>query len=176
MMHFKNAPEVAATNPWLSKAVFSAACKALPLVSIDLMVTRPGHQGRELLLGLRKNRPAQGWWFTPGGRIRKNEPLAGAMRRLAHDEIGLNPEWLKRAHLLNACDHFYSDSAFDIDISTHYINLPHAVHLTTEEAQTLRLSVGSDSQHDKWQWSSVANARNDEKVHVYVRAVLDLLL
>ena len=67
-----NGNEVSQSNYWLSKESFSLACAALPLVSIDLLVTRPGTQGKELLLGLRNNRPAQGWWFTPGGRIRKN--------------------------------------------------------------------------------------------------------
>jgi len=81
MMQAENVNQVATTNPWLSEAVFSTACAALPLVSIDLIVIRQGDQGRELQLGLRNNRPVQGWWFTPGGRIRKNEPLASALQR-----------------------------------------------------------------------------------------------
>src|SRR5450830_138978 len=32
----------------------------------------------QLLLGRRINAPARGWWFTPGGRIRKNEALVQA--------------------------------------------------------------------------------------------------
>jgi colanic acid biosynthesis protein WcaH len=102
MMQAENSNQAAAPDLWLSDDVFSTACAALPLVSIDLMVTRPGQQGRELLLGLRNNRPAQGWWFTPGSRIRKNEALDSAMRRVAQDEIGLDPEWLERAQLLGA--------------------------------------------------------------------------
>jgi 8-oxo-dGTP pyrophosphatase MutT (NUDIX family) len=80
---------------WLSAQTFTDACAALPLVSIDLMVTRPGAHGEELLLGLRNNRPAQHWWFTPGGRIRNNEALQAAMGRrasqsdLAHDHVRL---------------------------------------------------------------------------------------
>ncbi|WP_370701703.1 NUDIX domain-containing protein [Thauera phenylacetica] len=50
---------------------------------------RSGPAGPELLLGLRNNSPAKGWWFTPGGRIRKNEPLYDAQCRVAKDEIGL---------------------------------------------------------------------------------------
>ncbi|MDP2000518.1 MAG: hypothetical protein Q8K22_13130 [Rhodoferax sp.] len=41
-----------------------------PLVAVDLVLVRGGH---EVLLGLRNNRPAQGFWFVPGGRILKNE-------------------------------------------------------------------------------------------------------
>lgn len=112
----------------------------------------------------------------PWSRIRKNEALASAMHRVAQDEIGLNPEWLGRAKLLGAWDHFYPDSAFDADISTHYVNLPHAVHLSADEAQTLKLPIGNGSQHLQWRWMPITEAQNDEQVHAYVRAVLGLLL
>jgi len=162
-------------SQWLSEEIFSIACDALPLVSIDLMVTRPSDQGLELLLGLRNNRPALGWWFTPGGRIRKNEPLPTALRRLAHDEIGLNLDWLSRAQLLGAWDHFYPDSAFDAGVSTHYVNLPHALNLTEHEAKALQPPSGQGLQHQTWMWMNVAQATIHERVHEYVRMVLPRL-
>ena len=121
---------------WLSAEAFSAACAALPLVSLDLCLTRPGPQGPELLLGLRVNPPARGFWFTPGGRVRKSEPMADALRRVARDELGLPGHWLQRAMLMGAWDHFYPDSAFDPGVSTHYVNLPHWLDLSAEEAAT----------------------------------------
>ena len=160
----------------LSKEVFSRACAALPLVSIDLMITRPGDQGRDLLLGLRNNRPAQNWWFTPGGRIRKNEPLPTALRRVAQDEVGLNLKWLNRAQLLGAWDHFYPDSAFDSSISTHYVNLPYALHLREVEAKALQPLSGQGLQHQAWIWMSLAQAAIDERVHCYVRTILPRLV
>lgn len=162
-------------NHWLSEEVFSSACSALPLVSIDLMVTRPSDQGRELLLGLRNNRPAQGWWFTPGGRIRKSEPLPAALRRVAQDEIGLHLEWLDRAQPLGAWDHFYPDSAFEPEVSTHYVNLPHALHLTKDEAKVLQPPSGHGLQHQAWVWMHAAQACSDERVHEYVRMILPQL-
>ena len=164
------------SNHWLSEDIFSQACAALPLVSIDLLVTRPGTRGRELLLGLRNNRPAQGWWFTPGGCIRKNEPLAKAMARLALDEIGLHPDWLHRTILLGAWDHFYQDSAFDPDVSTHYINLPYALHLTPEEAQAVQPAYCKHLQHEAWMWLPFSDAMTDVRVHDYVKAVLSHLI
>ena len=163
-------------SQWLSEDVFSSACVALPLVSIDLMITRPGNQGPELLLGLRNNRPAQGWRFTPRGRIRKNEQLPTALRRVAQDEIGLNLDWLSRAQLLGPWDHCYPDSAFDPHISTHYVNLPYALHLSAEDAQNLKPPTGADVQHQSWKWISIAEAQGDQKVHEYVRAVMGRLL
>ena len=51
-----------------------------PLVSIDLIIENP--QGK-ILLGKRCNKPAQGYWFVPGGRIQKNETLEQAIRRIS---------------------------------------------------------------------------------------------
>lgn len=45
----------------------------MPLVSIDLMIKNAQDQ---MLWGRRNNRPAQGYWFVPSGRICKNEGLA----------------------------------------------------------------------------------------------------
>jgi len=65
---------------WLADSEFANAVNALPLVSVDLVVVNPTGQ---ILLGLRRNAPARHWWFTPGGRVRKNEPLSACLRRVA---------------------------------------------------------------------------------------------
>lgn len=143
---------------------FASAVAALPLVSIDWVVTDPA--GR-LLLGRRINAPARGWWFTPGGRIRKNEALRDAMARIAQHELGLPAALLERAVLMGAWDHFYPDSAFDPMVSTHYVNLPHWLPLSGPEIA--QLSIGPDAQHSDWTWRDVAEAAADEAVHPYVR-------
>jgi colanic acid biosynthesis protein WcaH len=152
--------------PPLPIAEFSAACAALPLVSIDLVLTNTRSQ---LLLGLRNNAPARGCWFTPGGRIRKNEALADARRRVAHDELGLPASVIERAIPMGAWDHFYPDSAFDPQVSTHYVNLPLWLALTQGEEKHLRLPQGAGEQHARWQWLALAQAGSDAAVHAYVR-------
>lgn len=57
---------------WLSGDTFRMVVASAPLVSIDLVVE---NSAGELLLGERLNRPAQGFWFVPGGRVQKNETL-----------------------------------------------------------------------------------------------------
>lgn len=163
-------------NPWLSIEQFSQACASLPLVSIDFCLLRPGVASTELLLGLRNNRPAQGWWFTPGGRIRKNEPLANASDRIALDEMNLPSTALTRARLMGAWDHFYPDSAFDTEVSTHYVNLPHWLLLSAAEADALTLPQGPDQQHSRWQWQPLDKSVRDEAVHPYVRVYAQWLL
>lgn len=145
---------------------FAQACQALPLVSIDLVLT---DEAGRLLLGLRRNAPARDWWFTPGGRIRKNEPLAQARRRIAAEELGLPEAAVRRATLMGAWDHFYPDSAFDAGISTHYVNLALWLPLTADEVHALTLPEGDGEQHASWQWMPLARAEVDEGVHQHVR-------
>ena len=154
------------TAPLLPAAQFAQACEALPLVSIDLVLTDPEQR---LLLGLRQNAPARDWWFTPGGRIRKNEALADARRRVAAEELGLPDETVQRARLMGAWDHFYPDSAFDPEVSTHYVNLALWLPLSADEAARLRLGNGAGQQHAAWRWMPLAQACNDPSVHAHVQ-------
>jgi colanic acid biosynthesis protein WcaH len=47
---------------------FATVVRSTPLISIDLIVE---NESGEFLLGKRTNRPAQGYWFVPGGRVQK---------------------------------------------------------------------------------------------------------
>ena len=65
---------------------FATVVRSTPLISIDLIVE---NAHGEFLLGKRLNRPAQGYWFVPGGRVQKDEPLRAAFERLTDAELGL---------------------------------------------------------------------------------------
>ncbi|GIZ51323.1 NUDIX domain-containing protein [Noviherbaspirillum aridicola] len=159
-------------NPvFLSEADFRQAVASLPLISIDICVTDPSHR---LLIGLRTNPPARNWWFTPGGRIRKNESQESAIRRIACGELGFSPEALDqlrgRMQLMGAWDHFYPDSAFSPDISTHYVNMPHWLPLSWAELELLNPPLANaDAQHAQWQWMPVEEAAASEEVHWFAR-------
>ncbi|AXO61389.1 GDP-mannose mannosyl hydrolase [Pseudomonas sp. phDV1] len=115
---------------WLDATTFGTVIASTPLVSIDLLVkNRKG----EYLFGLRKNRPAQGYWFVPGGRIQKNESLDAAFRRLTHEELGLTLE-RSAAKFQGVYEHFYKNSIFGEDISTHYVVLAYEVTLSAYSA------------------------------------------
>lgn len=147
---------------WLPEDTFVAAIKALPLVSVDWVVVDPQNR---FLLGLRRNAPARQWWFTPGGRVQKNEPMASALRRVAETELGLSWEEAHAAQLMGVWDHFYEDSAFSSEVSTHYVNLPHFLRLS----RTLNLSDLPLDQHLDWRWQDAGSAAMAEDVHPYVR-------
>lgn len=167
--------ERAADAAFLPAPAFAAAVAALPLVSLDWVLTNPAG---ELLLGQRLNAPARGSWFTPGGRIRKNEALAQALQRVGCDELGLAPQvagmWASRAQLMGAWDHFYPDSAFSPHVSTHYVNLPNWLALTWAEVAQLELPVGG--QHSAWQWLALAEVARNPLVHGHVQPYADWVL
>ena len=149
----------------LPLAQFQQAVAALPLVSVDWVLTNPAG---ELLVGQRLNAPARGAWFTPGGRIRKGEPLAAALRRVAAEELGLADEpagaLAQRGEPMGAWDHFYPDAAFSLTMPTHYVNLPYAANLSEAEVNALGLPVGE--QHGHWQWLPLAQAADTVHEHV----------
>jgi len=150
----------------LPLAQFQQAVAALPLVSVDWVLTNPAG---ELLVGQRLNAPARGAWFTPGGRIRKGEPLAAALRRVAAEELGLAQEralaLAQGGKPMGAWDHFYPDAAFSPTVTTHYVNLPYAASLSEAEVNALNLPVGE--QHGHWQWLPLALAA--DLVHEHVK-------
>lgn len=150
------------TSGWLPDKEFAKAVDALPLVSVDLVLVNTAGQ---MLLGLRRNAPARHWWFTPGGRVRKNEPYEACLLRVAMSELGLQEQDVQGAQLMGAWDHFYEDSACSPEVSTHYVNLPHVLQLK----QPLELDALPNDQHSGWRWQDAKVAVIAEDVHPYVR-------
>ena len=147
---------------WLADSEFANAVNALPLVSVDLVVVNPIGQ---ILLGLRRNAPARHWWFTPGGRVRKNEPFSACLLRVALSELALQEQDVGGAQLMGAWDHLYEDSAFSPEVSTHYVNLPHVLQLK----HPLDLAALPADQHSGWRWQDAKDAAVASDVHPYVR-------
>ena len=144
---------------FLNKDVFTQVIRSAPLVSIDLIII---NENGEVLLGERLNRPAQGYWFVPGGRIQKNESLAKAFLRLTNEELGKSYD-IEQATLQGPYDHFYDDCVFGETTSTHYVAISYRLSVIEKE---LRLP---DSQHGKFQWWSVCDLLAHEKVHKHTK-------
>ena len=147
---------------------FVELLRGLPLVSVDLVLVRGG---TEILLGLRTNRPAQGSWFVPGGRILKDEPRADALKRVAARELGIANIAGLKPQLLGVFEHFYPDCfAGDIGVSTHYVVIAHRIDVP------LGFEVpGCDNQHAELRWWPIAEAVANTNVHRYTRDYLPLL-
>jgi colanic acid biosynthesis protein WcaH len=147
----------------LPLATFTAIIKSAPLVSIDLIVQT---NKEKVLLGYRNNRPAQGFWFVPGGRILKDESMQSAFKRLTLNELGKEFE-LSQAQFIGPFEHFYSDNVSEEDFTTHYIALGY--RLVVDESQ---LNLPLD-QHSKYTWMSEAELLAHPNVHKHSRWYFD---
>ena len=150
----------------LNAQTFKTVIENAPLVSIDLCLVCYG----QVLFGKRNNDPLKGEWFTPGGRIHKNETWQDALLRIAEVELGLCDTAVESCSLMGVWDHFYNNSALDQNISTHYVNLPHYVRFKSKPEITL------DDQHGEFEWFDLSVVSNDEKFHPYMRNYAGWLL
>lgn len=144
---------------FISEDKFKVVLDSTPLVSIDLLVE--DEQGR-FLLGYRKNRPAQHYWFVPGGRIQKNESVDSAFKRLTKQELGTEFS-IAQAALLGPFDHFYDDCVFGNDISTHYVAI--AYRLKIDNLQSL-----PDQQHSDYRWYLASEILLEANIHQNTKA------
>ena len=71
---------------WVPHALYSQILQSIPIPCVDLVVS--DLSGKVLLL-LRKNPPAAGHWWFPGGRVLFGETRADAARRKLQEECGL---------------------------------------------------------------------------------------
>ena len=144
----------------LEKETFKKVVKNTPLVSIDLCIV----WDEKILLGKRKNDPLKGFFFTPGGRILKNEAYINCLKRVARSELGLIVDDLKQAKLMGVWDHFYANSIFGDEVSTHYVNLPHCIYYDK------RPEILLDDQHDSFEWFDLNKVANDDNFHKYMQS------
>jgi len=139
----------------LDDQIFKTVVDSAPLVSIDILLKR----NNKVLLGKRINKPAQGYFFSMGGRINKNETIDSAMNRIAKDE--LNIELKTTPKFIGVFEHFYDDSIYE-NISTHYVNL--AYEYKVEGVVDLPVD-----QHSKYKWFTIGELLESNQVHNYTK-------
>lgn len=153
---------------YLTNQQFASIIDQTPLVSIDLIFLNSANQ---ILLGQRNNAPAKGYWFVPGGRIRKNETLTDAFKRLTHDEIGMSKAY-KDAISLGVYEHFYDDNALTIEnISTHYVVIAKMMQI-----DNLAIDALPTDQHNAYKFFSLEELCSNRRIHTNSRAYYDAII
>ena len=138
---------------------FKIIIENTPLVSIDLCIVCDS----QILLGKRENEPLKGVWFTPGGRILKNETWQDCLRRVASSELALDVRDPNEFWLMGVWDHFYRNSALEEGISTHYVNLPHCMYMKKKP------NVQIDEQHEEVGWFDLQEVASSGRFHEYMQ-------
>lgn len=148
----------------LTDTDFQTIIKLTPLISIDFIIY---NENGEIMLGKRKNEPAKGYWFTPGGRIFKRETIQTAMVRILLQETGISLNHIHNYQIHNICDHFYENNFYDNTTDTHYLNISINTNymITNDNINMLNL----DQQHSDILWLSVEQLLKHNDVHLNVK-------
>lgn len=145
---------------WLPDETFKSVIQHTPLISIDLIVR---NENDEVLFGKRVNSPAKGYWFVPGGRVRKNETLDDAFVRLVCEELGIESGITRAdAKFLGVFEHFYEDCVFGGNISTHYIVMGYEIADLNFENITENID-----QHENYKFLDINKLKLMKEVHPY---------
>ena len=139
----------------LGDQIYKTVVDSTPLVSIDILLKKDN----KVLLGRRVNKPAQGYFFSIGGRINKNETIDNAMARVALNE--LNIDLKSTPEFIGVFEHFYDDSMYE-NVSTHYVNIAYEYEM--EEILDL-----PTEQHSEYHWFTVDELLNSDQVHKYTK-------
>ena len=139
----------------LDDQTFKTVIISTPLISIDLLVKKDN----KILLGKRINKPAQGYLFSIGGRVYKNEAIDNAMIRIAKNELNFSLKLTPS--FIGVFEHFYDDSVYE-DVSTHYVNLAYEIEIE----ETFNLPT---EQHNEYKWLTIDELLKNKQVHKYVK-------
>ena len=71
---------------WVSEELYSQILQVMPIPCVDLLVV---NEAGKVLLLLRKNEPAAGQWWFPGGRILFGELRCESAKRKLEEECAL---------------------------------------------------------------------------------------
>lgn len=140
---------------WVSEKDWKTIVSNVPIMSVDLVVLTPNG----VVLGRRKNEPAKGRWFVPGGRVRKGELLSEAVHRIAQEELGASIELRER---LGVYEHLYETADIPESGGKHYV--PVGFVVWTDET-----AFEADEQHRDL---GVFSATELPTLHEYVEAYL----
>ena len=109
--------------------------EVLPTVCVDLLVT---NEQKEYLLAKRTEKPAQGSWWFPGGRIRKGETWQECAKRKGREEMGID---MPIGNLISVENYFADDADW------------HTVNLVVQAYFSHRL-IELDKTHEEFRWVS----------------------
>jgi colanic acid biosynthesis protein WcaH len=145
----------------LSPADLQTVMRLAPLISIDLIIR---NRRDDVLLGLRNNEPAKGFYFVPGGIVLKNERLADAYARILKDETNFDAS-IRDARLKGAYEHFYDNNRFgEAGFGTHYVVLGYELKIADAAA------LQRDCQHSELRWWGRSELLASPAVHDNTKA------
>lgn len=162
----------------LPRETFLSVVEHSPLLALDFIVEHPVDKGK-YLIGRRTNPPANGFYFVPGGRVRKNETLGAAIARISGAELGVE---LGRDDVAftGIYEHIYPESPLpEGKLGTHYCVCGLFVRKALDVSLIERTLGASSGQHSDYLWLTVEEMAARDEVHenakAYFRNVSDIM-
>ena len=113
----------------------------IPICCVDLII----REGNKILLILRKDNPARGLWWFPGGRLIKGEKLENAAIRKAFQEVGLKIKIIKQ---IGAYQTIFDDGPFpEMNGGVHSVNICFLAELSKPNQ---KINLDNTSMEFKW--------------------------
>ena len=131
---------------WIDIPLYNKIKENIPIPCIDLLIVYQGN----LLLMLRNNEPAKDLWFTPGGRIYKDEKLEDTVNRVLLEETGLKPIKITQIATMS---HYWPN--------THTVTTYYVVEVDSDE-------ILMNEEHREIKWINTSH----EHLHQYLRELI----
>ena len=137
------------TSHWIPDEIYRGFLASMPLACVDIAII---HRGAVLLVK-RKDAPARGQWWLPGGRIWKGETMRATAARKAREEVGI------KCHvgpIIHTAETIFPDGPGGIPV--HSINTCFFLY---PAASRIRLAPKLDAHHGGARWVRTIEAGLD---------------
>jgi colanic acid biosynthesis protein WcaH len=138
----------------ISQELYNQILENIPIACVDVAIVAQG----SVLLVRRKDAPAQGQWWVPGGRVLKGEMMKATAYRKAKDEVGIA---CHIGSIIHTAETIFPDGPQGIAV--HSINSCFFAYPVQPDFSPLL-----DSHHQEYRW--VTQVSRD--LHPYVQRCL----
>jgi colanic acid biosynthesis protein WcaH len=142
------------TAPFIPDDLYQQILESVPIACVDVAIV----SGGKVLLVRRRDNPAKGQWWIPGGRVYKGEKLVEAARRKAQEEVGIA---CHVGPIIHTDETIFPDGPYGVAI--HSINTCFFLYPESNAA-----SIQLDTHHEDAKWVETI----DPGLHPYVRLCL----
>ena len=148
----------------IDEKTYAAIMDVLPIVTVDVVPFNEAFE--KILLFERRNKPVRYEYYSPGGRLLKNETFMEGAVRQCRRELGLD---IEKEKLIpgGAINEIWGESSFE-NVTYHAVNIFFGYVLPQHEFASLRL----DAQHCGYKWFDVT----DPSMHPNVKERVSILL
>ncbi len=135
---------------FIPQEMYNQIISHVPVACVDVAIVAQG----AVLLVKRKDDPAKGQWWVPGGRVLKGEMMKDTAIRKAREEVGID---CHVGPIIHTAETIFPDGPYDIPI--HSINSCFFMYPVDSD-----FSTKLDAHHRDYKWIK----KIPENVHPYI--------